>query len=556
MRDAACQEGLFVALDIGTSGVKANLFAADGSCHGRCRMPLSLRSPHPGWSELDLEQVWDTVLDSTRRVLGSPETRARVLGIGLSVTSPTVVVAGPDGMPLSNGPTYVDARARPRLERIREKMGEEGYRRLTGNGLQLALCSAATMLHLVDEARSSGHRPSRVGHLNSFIVSHLTGRWTMDWTNASYTGLVDLRSPNEWSTEACEALEFPVELLPDLVAPWQPIGRLSVEAATELGLDPSVVVVAGAADTACAAYAVGCVEAGKAFESCGTSGVLTTCHSRPPSNPLFMNRSHVLPDRWLSHGAMSAVGAAVRWLEEEVFDGVADLSGDDYEWVNAEARRSEPGAGGVVFLPYLLGERTPVWDPEARAAWVGMSATTQRHHLIRAVLESAGYGMRQLLEIEEDCNGRSISEILVVGGGARSRLWTSVKADITGRRYLRTEEVEAASRGAAMLAAVGARVHEDPWAAQAAIGVPEAEPIEPSADPDVRELYEERYRVFVELYPALRRVFDARREHARREGSLGSPTGSNVGGDDREVLLTRNASTAGDVAMGGLGGRA
>ena len=554
MNDAASREGLFVALDVGTSGIKAGLFAADGSCHGRCRTPLRLLSSRPGWSELDLEQLWSAVSGSIRQVLASPEARSSVLGIGLSVTSPTVVIAGPDGEPLANAPTYVDVRARHRLERIRASVGgEEGYRRLTGNGLHLALCSAATMLHLVDEARSSGHRPSRAGHLNSFIVGRLTGRWVMDWTNASYTGLVDLRSPERWSAEACEALEFPEELLPELVAPWEQVGGLSAEAASELGLDPSVVVAAGAADTACAAYAVGCDEDGGAFESCGTSGVLTTCHSRPPDNPLFMHRSHILPDRWLSHGAMSAVGAAVRWLKEEVFYGEEDLSdsGEDYEWVNVEAQKSDPGAGGVVFLPYLFGERTPVWDPDARGAWVGVSATTGRHHLIRAVLESAGYGMRQLLEIEEGCYGREIREILVVGGGARSRPWTGMKADITGRRYLRTDEVEASSRGAAMLAAVGASAHEDARAAQRAVGAPEAEPVEPTTDPAVREVYDRRYRVFLGLYPALRGLFGG-----GRGGSPGNQAATNVGEDDQRARAGKTATTTGDVTVGGFGGRA
>jgi xylulokinase len=530
MRGDSQHEELFLSLDVGTSGVKACLFTADGVCREKRSVPLNILAPRPGWSELNLERVWEAVVKSTRNLVASCEAGPEVVAIGLSVASPTVVAVDSTGRPLSNGLTYADARAQPRLEHIRRVVGDERYRQLTGNRLALALCSAAAMLHLADEVGASGGL--RTGHLNSYLICRLTGRWVMDWTNASYTGLADLRSPEKWSAEACEALEFPVGLLSELVAPWEPVGRLSVEAASELGLDPSVVVVAGAADTACAAYAVGCVEDGGVFESCGTSGVLTTCHARPPNNPLFMNRSHVLPDRWLSHGAMSAVGAAVRWLKEEVFTGVADCP--DYGWINAEARRSEPGAGGVVFLPYLFGERTPVWDPEARGAWVGVSATTGRHHLIRAVLESAGYGMRQLLEIEESRHGRDIDEILVVGGGARSRFWTGVRADITGRRYLRTDEVEAASRGAAMLAAVGAGAYEDAWAAQEAIGTPEAEPVEPTTDPAVRGVYDSRYRVFIGLYPALRGLFGERRDPSRKK-----PIGD-----------------TGNVAMGDFGTRA
>lgn len=550
MSEGSHREGLFVALDIGTSGVKAGLFTAGGHCHGRCQTPLSTFAPRPGWSELDLEQVWAAMIDSTRRLLASSEDGSAVVGIGLSVSSPTVVIVGTDGSPVSNGLTYADVRALPRLERVRERVGDDRYRRLTGNSPHLSLCSAASMLHLLDEAGASGDRGLKVGHLNSYVVSRLTGRWVMDWTNASYTGLVDLRHPQAWSSEACAALEFPERLLPELVAPWEPVGRLSAAAAGELGLDASAVVVAGAADTACAAYAVGCVEDGAVFESSGTSGVITACYARPPSNPLFMNRSHVLPDRWLSHGAMSCVGAAVRWLEEEVFHGPVSETGRGYEWINAEAARSEPGAGGVVFLPYLLGERTPVWDPAARGAWVGMSATTGRHHLVRAVLESAGYGMRQLLEIEEDHHGTSLDEILAVGGGARSRLWTSIKANITGRRYLRTDDVEAACRGAAMLATVGAGVHEGAWAALGAVGTPKAEPVEPTADPAVRGIYDKRYRVFLNLYPALEKLFDDDWDRVRRDRSMGEPTPSEVGKGDQRVPVGK--STTPNAAAGGF----
>jgi xylulokinase len=517
MRDDSKHEGLFLSLDVGTSGVKACLFTADGACHGERSAALNILTPRPGWSELDLERMWEGVVKTSHNLVTSLEAGRRVVGIGLSVASPTVVAVDSTGRALSNGLTYADTRAQRRLDRIRKLVGDGRYRQLTGNRLALALCSAAAMLHLVDEVGASGPGGLRTGHLNSYLVCRLTGRWVIDWTNASFTGLVNLRTPGEWSPEACEALEFPARLLPELVAPWEPIGRLSAEAAAELGLGRSVVVVAGAADTACSAYAVGCVNDAEVFESAGTSGVLTVCYARPLGSPLFLNRAHVVPGRWLSHGAMSAAGAAVRWLRDAVFSDVGSGASqpDDYAWINAEAAKSVPGAGGVVFLPYLLGERTPVWDPDARGAWMGMSVGTGRHDLVRSVLESAGYGMRQMLEIEETRRGFEVDEVLIVGGGARNRLWTQIKADITGKRYCKAGEVESASRGAATLAAVGLGAHDDVWAASAAIGSPESELVEPTTDPSVREIYGRRYRVFKSLYPALRELFSELRDGAQ-----------------------------------------
>ncbi len=488
--------------------------------------------------------MWEAVAKTSRDLVASHEAQRRVVGIGLSVASPTVVAVDPTGHALSNGLTYADGRAQLRLDRIRKLVGDERYRQLTGNRLALGLCSAAAMLYLADEVGASVQGGLRTGHLNSYLVCRLTGRWVMDWTNASFTGLVDLRTPGEWSQEACEALEFPTRLLPELVAPWEPIGRLSAEAAAQLGLGRSVVVVAGAADTACSAYGVGCVNDGEVFESAGTSGVLTVCHARPPDSPLFLNRAHVVPGRWLSHGAMSAAGAAVRWLRDAVFSGVGSSEESDYAWINAEAVKSAPGAGGVVFLPYLLGERTPVWDPGARGAWVGMSLGTGRHDLVRAVLESAGYGMRQMIEIEEARRGSEVGEVLIVGGGARNRLWTQIKADITGKRYCKAGDVESASRGAATLAAVGLGAHDDVWAASAAIGPPESEPVEPTNDPSAREIYDIRYRVFKGLYPALKGLFGDLREAAQDRAK--EPYVGQVG-------VKASTSEIGSVRAGGLG---
>jgi xylulokinase len=551
--DDSQHEGLFLSLDVGTSGVKACLFTADGVCHGERSAPLHILTPRPGWSELDLERVWEAVVRTSRNVVTSHEAERRVVGIGLSVASPTVVAVDSTGRALSNGLTYADARAQIRLDRIRELVGDEWYRQLTGNRLALALCSAAAMLHLADEVDASRPGGLRTGHLNSYLACRLTDRWIMDWTNASFTGLVNLRAPGKWSPEACEALEFPTRLLPELVAPWELIGHLSAEAAATLRLGRSVVVVAGAADTACSAYGVGCVNDGEVFESAGTSGVLTVCHARPLGSPLFLNRAHVVPGRWLSHGAMSAAGAAVRWLRDAVFSSVSSCEPDDYAWINTEAAKSVPGAGGVVFLPYLLGERTPVWDSGARGAWVGMSVGTGRHDLVRAVLESVGYGMRQMLEIEETQRGSEVGDVLIVGGGARNRFWTQIKADITGKRYCKAGEVESASRGAAMLAAVGSGAHDDVWAASAAIGSPESEAVEPSPDPAVREIYDRRYKVFKSLYPALRGLFgdlrdgvwDRAAEPGDGQDTMKEPTSE-----------TRTATVTWSVGEGGLGKQA
>jgi xylulokinase len=178
-----------------------------------------------------------------------------------------------------------------------------------------------------------------------------------------------------------------------------------------------------------------------------------------------------------------------------------------------------------------------------------MSVGTGRHDLVRAVLESVGYGMRQMLEIEETQRGSEVGDVLIVGGGARNRFWTQIKADITGKRYCKAGEVESASRGAAMLAAVGLGAHDDVWAASAAIGSPESEPVEPTTNPAVREIYDRRYRIFKSLYPALRELFGDLQDRATESG----------GGQDfmkEPTSETRTATVTWSVGAGGLGKQA
>ncbi len=180
-----------------------------------------------------------------------------------------------------------------------------------------------------------------------------------------------------------------------------------------------------------------------------------------------------------------------------------------------------------------------------------MSVGTGRHDLVRAVLESAGYGMRQMLEIEETQRGSEVGEVLIVGGGARNRFWTQIKADITGKRYRKAGEVESASRGAAMLAAIGMGAHDDVWAASAAIGLPESEPVEPTTDPALRELYKRRYRVFKSLYPALRELFCDLRDGAR-EGA----TEPHDRHDGMKASTSKTVTVTRSVGAGGPGKQA
>jgi xylulokinase len=509
--------GVLLGLDVGTSAVKAGLFTAHGVVLGLQRVALTARSPRPGRSEVDAEEVWTAVVEATRALLAATPGH-EVGGVGVAAAAPTPLVADRSGRAMSAVCTFADARAADDVAALAAVHPPAAFEGLTGNPLAVPTASALTARHLA--AAVDGAGPLQLGHLSSFVVHRLTGRWVIDPTNAAYTGALDVAVPDRWSPDAAELLGVQ-SLLPELVPSASAVGRLTAEAQLQLGLASPAVVAAGCADTAAAALAVGCIDDGDAFESVGTSGVLTVCRDRPREARHAMNRPHVIPGRWLSHAAMSSSGASVSWLRQCLPSqdsgplGLAEL-GD-------LAASAAPGSGGVVFLPYLAGERSPVWDPQARGAWGGMTLGTGPAELARSVFEGSAYGLRQLIELEARLSGNPLRELVSVGGGTGSRFWSSIKADITGRVFLRAHQGDVAARGAALLAATAAGLFPDAMAAARAADPVPTSRIEPEADAETRAVYEQMYRVYERLYPALSPLFPALQGPAEYAAARSAP---------------------------------
>jgi sugar (pentulose or hexulose) kinase len=505
MADQPVTDGVLLGLDVGTSAVKAGLFTPGGALLGLQRVALTTRSPRPGRSELDAEVVWDAVVGAVRALLAATPGHD-VVGVGVSAACPTPLVADRSGAVLSPVCTFADARAADRVSSLAAELPPGRFEELTGNPLAVPTSSALTARELAGSV--DGASDLQFGHLSSFVVHRLTGRWVMDPTHAAYTGALDISAPHEWSPEATELLEVG-SLLPELLPSAAAAGRLTADAQRQLGLTSPAVVTAGCADTAAAALAVGCTEAGDAFESVGTSGVLTVCRDQPLAAHHAMNRPHVVPGRWLSHAAMSSSGASVSWLRTclpAARPGSAGL--DDLGELAAGAA---PGSGGVLFLPYLAGERSPVWDPHARGAWVGMTLGTGPAELARSVFEGSAYALRQLMELESTLSGNTLRQLVSVGGGTGSRFWTSVKADVTGRVFLRAQQGDVAARGAALLAATAAGLRPDAMAAARAAEPVATSRVAPTTDAEVRAVYDQMYGSYQRLYPALQPLFPALR---------------------------------------------
>lgn len=286
-----------------------------------------------------------------------------------------------------------------------------------------------------------------------------------------------------------------------------------------MGVPPEIPVAMGGGDTACSALAVGALHQGDVFESAGSTLVVTACSEKPVFDDRLLNRCHVVPGRWLCHGAMSSAGAALLWLRDAVFEKTSQKAFDAA--IEAAAQVS-PASDIPVFLPYMVGERSPVWDPYAKGVLFGLGLDMGREHLIRAVLEGGAFGIRQLLDIMEEVMSARISDVRSIGGGAKIEAWTRIKADVTGRTYTVLDLNDAAVAGAAMLGAIAGGYLDPATGSAGRLGKAQSAGANHDKAPPVlghhvwkrfvpdsayRSSYDRRYRVYAELYPRLSNLF-------------------------------------------------
>lgn len=491
---------VLLGIDAGTSAMKVCAFDGAGKLLAKAQRSVPLITPYPLWAEIDLERYWELITEAIREVV---DRVGPVAAIGLSTTSPTTIVLDADNNPLRPGIVYLDGRAD---ELVHEVTGADAtaYKRLTGNRASPSTCWAANLLWLQRNEPQVWARVRRVCMLNSFLALRLTGALGIDPTQASYSGLVDVReSQPRWSSDLLDLWQVSPDLVPPLRSGADLLGRVTERSAAATGLAAGVPVALGVADTVAAAFAIGMRERGDAFESVGTSGVITFCLDRPDFDPCFLNRYHILPGRWLAHGAMSTLGGSFGWLQSKVWPEVHSLAE-----LERMAQESVPGANGLIFLPYLAGERSPIWDAEASAAWIGLRLAHTRADMVRAVFEGAAFGLRQILKRAEDRWDWRPTKLVGVGGGAHSRFWAQIKADVLQLDYGMAEFTDASALGAALLGGVACGLYgglEDaslPTIHQASQYIKPG-PAERCA------IYDYQFSVFAGLYPALSKSMHA-----------------------------------------------
>ena len=481
---------MLLGLDLGTSSVKALLMAEDGTVLGEGSASYAVRAPRPGWAESTPEDWWGAVLEATGVAVG--RRGAEVTALGLSGQMHGVVLVDEPGLPLRPAVIWADARSGAELAAYRRLDEDLGRRLANPPAVGMA---GPSLLWLRDHEPDAYTSARWALQPKDWLRMRMTGEVATEPSDASATLLYDLPA-DDWSYAVVEELGLRTELLAPLIPSARVAGTLEGEAAGDLGLREGLPVAAGAADTAAAMLGTGLLRPGPVQLTVGTGGQVVTPKRAPEPDP--HGRTHLyraaLPGLWYSMAAIQNAGLALEWVRK--------VLGVSWKEVYEEAFAVPQGSGGVTFLPYLSGERTPRFDPGARGAWTGFGLDHTRGHLLRAALEGVAFALREALEALED-QGITAPELRLAGGGTGGGSggpWRQLLADVLGRPLgLLPDEISsvASARGAAFLAGLASGVY--PTAEDTLPLTPEPESVIRPGEP----AYETAYERYKELYPKL-----------------------------------------------------
>jgi xylulokinase len=498
-----------IGCDVGSQGTNCAVYSADGTLVASSYQTYDLSFPFPGAAEQDPDQWSAAVIAGVREVLDQvPEGPSAVKGLSFGSQLDGMVVCDGDARPLRPAMIWMDRRAEKQAAAVAERMPPETFYKLVGANLDSSH-AVFKALWVRDEEPEIWSDAAILMSPGTYVLRGVSGAVAVDPSNASSLALLDPRT-RRWSSEVLSVVDLSERLLPEVVDAPNPISTVTASFAEATGLDARTIVAVGCGDEMAATLGAGVFEPGEVCDVVGTAEPVCAASSEPREDPTMLVECHphADPDAWLLENPGFVSGGNLRWWRDQFAPiergAEAEGLGDAYDLLSKEAERVPPGAEGLVFLPCMQGAMAPEWNGAARGVFFGLTLAHSRAHMTRAILEGSAFALRDIVEAMVNA-GLDVRRLTIVGGGAKGPLWRQIKADVTGLPVRVPRSVETTATGAAILAAVASGVHATVAGAVEAIVAFRPEEHEPEAER--REVYDEAYRRYRDVFFALKPVF-------------------------------------------------
>lgn len=491
---------LLLGIDIGTSSCKCAVFDPEGAVLAARTAEYEVFRPKAFWAEQAPEDWAEAVFSCIRSIFAETDVLpGEISGIGIDGQSWSAIPMDKDGNVLAKTPIWMDMRSQSICDRLNREIGEEAIFACAGNPLTPSY-STAKVTWFKENRPDIYPKIDKILQSNSYLVYRLTGLLSQDKSQGYGLHCFDMRT-GTWNMDMAKALGIEERFLPEIFSCDEVVGGVTEEAAALTGLLIGTPVVAGGLDAACGTLGAGVFLDGDTQEQGGQAGGMSICIEDYAADPRLILSYHVVPDRWLLQGGTTGGGGAMRWFEANFADFERNNGGKpSLVQLNEIAEKIPAGSEGLIFLPYMSGERTPIWDPKAKGVFYGLDFGKTKGHFVRALMEGVAFSLKHNLDTAEGA-GAKVGALRAMGGSANSLLWTQIKADVTGKEIIVPSSDTATTLGAAILAGIGTGIYSSYEEA-----VKKTVKDQRKHEPDLtnRAVYDKTYETYLELYQALK----------------------------------------------------